>query len=238
MKRVLFLSVIVSGILVFLATGPIAGSVSESKNQGATKAATVSEDGQAVLYLAAAQQVAEWGRRNENPAALLVAAQMLKSVPAAAKEVKKEVKGKPEEDSGEKKGSLDTPEVLLDEAAKMAKGKEPELFSTIEKEKSVKATKGEVRGPGRVIDRVSRNSRHIYDDLVFVGGELAAVYVEGDGDSDLDLFVYDENGHLIGSDEDMTDACLVRWNPRWTGQFVVVIVNHGPMSNMYKMVWN
>ena len=32
----------------------------------------------------------------------------------------------------------------------------------------------------------------------FVGGELAKVYARGDGDSDLDLYVYDERGNLIG----------------------------------------
>ncbi len=53
----------------------------------------------------------------------------------------------------------------------------------------------------------------------FYGNEAGAVVISGDGDTDLDLFVYDENGNLVGSDTDGSDDCVVRLNPRWTGTF-------------------
>ncbi|MBR6056888.1 MAG: hypothetical protein IKP58_01830 [Victivallales bacterium] len=67
----------------------------------------------------------------------------------------------------------------------------------------------------------------------FTAHELAAVIVSGDGDTDLDLYVYDENGNLIAKDEDNTDECLVTWTPRWTGKFIIKVVNCGSISNCY-----
>jgi hypothetical protein len=72
----------------------------------------------------------------------------------------------------------------------------------------------------------------------FVGGELAMVGVEGDGDTDLDLYVYDETGKLVVADEDDTDLCLVRWTPRWTGTFTIRVVNRGAGSNRYTILTN
>ncbi|MBP5670914.1 MAG: hypothetical protein J6X49_00865 [Victivallales bacterium] len=67
----------------------------------------------------------------------------------------------------------------------------------------------------------------------FTAHERAAVIVSGDGDTDLDLYVYDENGNLIAKDEDNTDECLVTWTPRWTGKFIIKVVNCGSISNRY-----
>ena len=80
--------------------------------------------------------------------------------------------------------------------------------------------------------QVAAHDKGIYTAL-FKGGEPAAVYVEGDGDTDLDLYVFDENANLIGKDEDDTDECLVRFTPRWTGKFHIVVVNRGDVYNQF-----
>lgn len=41
--------------------------------------------------------------------------------------------------------------------------------------------------------------------------------------SDLDLYVYDENGNLIASDAEPDDYPHVLVSPKWTGQFTAVI---------------
>jgi len=64
-------------------------------------------------------------------------------------------------------------------------------------------------------------------------GETTRIQVRGDGDTDLDLFVYDENGNLIASDTDYTDNCIVNVTPRWTGVFYIRIVNRGSVYNQY-----
>jgi hypothetical protein len=70
------------------------------------------------------------------------------------------------------------------------------------------------------------------------GGEVTRVIVRGDGDTDLDLYVYDENGNLIASDTDLTDQCMVAFRPYWTGPFTVKIVNRGGLSNRYSISVN
>ena len=61
------------------------------------------------------------------------------------------------------------------------------------------------------------------------------ITVEGDGRSDLDLFVYDENGNLVDHDNDSTDTCIAEVTPRWTGTFRIVVQNVGERSDCYKL---
>jgi hypothetical protein len=67
------------------------------------------------------------------------------------------------------------------------------------------------------------------------GGEVTRVIVRGDQDTDLDLYVYDENGNLIASDTDLSDQCMVAFRPYWTGPFTVKIVNRGSVYNNYRI---
>ena len=74
--------------------------------------------------------------------------------------------------------------------------------------------------------------------LLRLANFLAEVVVSGDGDTDLDLYVYDSNGNLIAKDDDYTDGCYVRWRPSWTGRFIIKIVNRGPVYNKYVLMTN
>jgi len=69
----------------------------------------------------------------------------------------------------------------------------------------------------------------------YYGGESASVIIDGDGDTDLDLFVYDEFGNLIGADTDGTDFCVVRFTPGWTGSFRIEVQNLGSVYNQYEI---
>ncbi|WP_250631667.1 hypothetical protein [Rhodoflexus caldus] len=72
----------------------------------------------------------------------------------------------------------------------------------------------------------------------FTGGSRAYVAINGDGDTDLDLFVYDENDNLIAKDDDHLDRCVVEWYPKWTGPFVIKVKNLGRVYNNYRIVTN
>lgn len=97
---------------------------------------------------------------------------------------------------------------------------------------------GAVGGPKENLnERVEARATDIYH-VRFYGGELAEVLVTGDGDTDLDLFVYDEFGNLIASDTDLTDVCLAQWVPRWTGTFRIEVKNHGGVYNRYHIITN
>ncbi|HTT25265.1 MAG TPA: hypothetical protein VMG82_40500 [Candidatus Sulfotelmatobacter sp.] len=70
----------------------------------------------------------------------------------------------------------------------------------------------------------------------FQGGQPAQISVRGDGDTFLVLSVYDQNGHLIGSDTCRYNDCSVSWTPLWTGPFTIAIQNLGSVYNDYTVV--
>jgi hypothetical protein len=74
--------------------------------------------------------------------------------------------------------------------------------------------------------------------LDFSGGELAAVYVEGDGKGDIDLFVYDEDENLICVDTDTADAGLCKWIPETDGLFILKINDTSPVEREYVLLTN
>jgi hypothetical protein len=71
--------------------------------------------------------------------------------------------------------------------------------------------------------------------LFLHAGVPATIFVTGDGDTDLDVFLYDENGNLIDSDTDLTDRCIVGVTPRWSGSFTLRVQNLGPIANVYSI---
>jgi len=99
------------------------------------------------------------------------------------------------------------------------------------------AQAGRVGGPGQAVAVVYAGQLDEYT-LWFRANEVARVVVDGDGSSDLDLFVYDENGNLVVSDTDYTDYCVGTWVPRWTGRFLVRVVNRGDRANVYELSTN
>lgn len=125
------------------------------------------------------------------------------------------------------------PTKLLADATTYAEG-DKSLLSLI---KAAGNTRGRVGGPLRHYDSVNAGATDVYN-IRFRGGELAMVIVSGDGDTDLDLTIYDENGNLITSDTDGTDDCVVSFTPRWTGVFKVKIRNYGRVYNRYVLVTN
>lgn len=97
--------------------------------------------------------------------------------------------------------------------------------------------KGAIDGPQRGESRVRAFGTDSYE-VNFRGGRSAEVLVTGDGDTDLDMFIFDENGNLVCSDDDRTDQCYCRWNPRWSGAFTIKVKNLGDVYNQYVIVTN
>lgn len=99
------------------------------------------------------------------------------------------------------------------------------------------ALAGRSGGPASTMDRVQAFDTDVYA-MQFAGGRTARIVVDGDGDTDLDLFVYDEFGNLIDSDTDGTDYCVASWTPAWTGTFRIEIRNFGDVYNQYRIQTN
>jgi hypothetical protein len=79
---------------------------------------------------------------------------------------------------------------------------------------------------------VQAYSRHTYTEDFYVG-KASMIIVSGDGDTDLDLYVFDRFGNLVASDTDLTDQCVVAFVPSWPGRYRIVIRNRGPVYNRY-----
>lgn len=75
--------------------------------------------------------------------------------------------------------------------------------------------------------------------VIFEGGLPAQILVVGDGDGDLDLWVYDGNtGGLIGSDLSTSSVCAVTWTTRYEGPFTVVVKNVGDIYERFYVLAN
>jgi hypothetical protein len=204
----------------------------------------------AVSLLSQASELVQYAHQNESPMAMLTAVQMLERVKVqdSAERVGSKKTGLQHEGEQVKEGkkgetsapTLD-PEKLLAEAKPWAKGNQ-NLLALIEAE-AVKAkaaaggTLGSTRGAIAHSDSVRARA---YDDYVitFYGGQVARVAVVGDGDTDVDLYVYDEGGHEIARDDDRSAECLVQFTPRWTGSFRVRVVNNGYVYSNYILMTN
>ena len=67
-----------------------------------------------------------------------------------------------------------------------------------------------------------------------IGGDWVTIGLSGDGDTDLDLYVYDPYGRLVGYDNGSTDDCLVRFYALYTGKYTIRVVNRSNvLSNKY-----
>jgi hypothetical protein len=67
--------------------------------------------------------------------------------------------------------------------------------------------------------------------FIYVGWSDLHVVVRGDGDTDLDCWLYGPDGELVSSDTDDTDVCVLR-SPG-IGVHRVVIRNYGGVYNDY-----
>lgn len=197
----------------------------------------VTEAVTAVQNLALAGQLVTYGDQAKDPLALILAAKIMKSTPPQPVDLKKDGEAVPK-DAKKEGGNKHEVSAILNRAKTLAAGRQ-DLLAMITDVEAMTA-KGQVpRSQAGVIhwDRVAARRTDVYD-INFAGGEPAAVYIEGDGDTDLDLYVYDENGNLICSDTDYTDRLLCTWNPRWTGPFRIKIQNRGNVYNAYGLVTN
>ncbi|MEZ0609436.1 hypothetical protein ACAW74_13010 [Fibrella sp. WM1] len=128
------------------------------------------------------------------------------------------------------------PTKLLADARQMATA-DAATLALIDKLEKTPKSRGRVYGPANVTRRVEAGS--VYTDFIlFEGNALAEVVIIGDGDCDLDLYVYDENGNLIAKDDDNTDRCYVSFVPSRQSSFRIRVVNRGNVYANYVLMSN
>jgi hypothetical protein len=195
---------------------------------------------EAVAALGMAHQLAQFGRQHKSPLALLAAAEVIASIPTGKLDAKPKSQADGKAEGAQKKADRpeETAVSLVAEARKLG-GSDEQVQALAAKvsEKLAEKSRGAVGGPKRAVTSVQALTTDVYN-IPFRGGEVAAIVVSGDGDTDLDLYVYDENGNLIAGDDSYSDDCGVRWIPKWTGPFTIHVRNRGRVYNNYILLTN
>jgi len=192
-----------------------------------------------VNALKLAADLVKYGNAQQSALPLIQALQIISENPTQPLKATREGSDVDTSKKDGKKGnvSLDFNEIAAN-AKEYADGDETMLKLIVQVEEENKGShRGAVNGPSRTVEYVSGNSVDNYQ-IRFVAGYLAEILVSGDGDTDLDLYVYDSNGNLIARDTDYSDDCYVSWVPAWTGRYVVKVVNRGPVYNKYVLLTN
>lgn len=187
-------------------------------------------------------RLAAYGYETESVTALIEAADIMVSIPTVASDLQKEepVGVAPTEMKEEK--SAITVDKLLADALEMTD--DEALLARIETIKRRQALLAEMDGT-----RGAVGGAKVLNDIVYQEGEqmffcdfyahqVACVALVGDGDSDLDVFVYDQNMNIVTEDTGYDSDCLCTWTPAWTGRFYIKVVNRGNVYNRFSLATN
>lgn len=123
-------------------------------------------------------------------------------------------------------------EALLERARTLARG-QPALLELID-DTAADRPRGLVDGPRLHSAVAPPLATHTYREA-FRSDEAATVLIAGDGDSNLDLYVFDEGGRRICSSEQLDDVEVCRWRPPAPGRYTIHIVNRGRADNRYEL---
>ncbi|PPK99980.1 hypothetical protein SAMN05444682_110134 [Parapedobacter indicus] len=98
-------------------------------------------------------------------------------------------------------------------------------------------SRGRTEGPKTMAAQVKGGSSFATT-WSFKGSEKAIVSVIGDGDNDLDLFVFDKHNNIIAQDDSHTDACEVQFTPSNKADYKIVVKNWGSSYSDFILITN
>jgi hypothetical protein len=189
----------------------------------------------AVARASLADQLARYGDANRDSLALIAAARILQQSGAQDAKSDKKTEGAAADGKGAKPARDASVNGMIERAKQHAGGRKDIIAMADEVGKS--GSRGAVVGPKRGQTQVNPRSTDIYN-VTFRGGEPAIVAISGDGDTDLDLIIRDENGNVVCASQTTGDDEACRWYPKWTGAFRIEVKNLGGVYNQYRMAHN
>lgn len=176
-------------------------------------------------------------RRNADPLLALAAARLALPVTVREGTRRGEVSGGRPVEKPEPQGP-EGAAAMLETARQLAAG-HPDLLALLAETTGGQA-RGRTSGPVAVRIRLDPGATWtaMAQEMVFRAGERAEIRIEGDGDTDVDLFVLDEIGTPICARTGPSDREFCAWTPRWTGAFLVRMVNLGNVPNFVRFYTN
>ncbi|MBL9048704.1 MAG: hypothetical protein JNK19_01145 [Tabrizicola sp.] len=140
--------------------------------------------------------------------------------------------------TSEDEGAADAP-VTAD--AMFAKAKElaadDEALQGLIEDAMTETSRGRIGGAVEWLSRLPSGQTDVWE-IPFYGNSYAEVAIVGDGDTNLDVAVTDENGNVICYDVSWSDKLYCDWTPAWDGYFYVTVQNMGGSRNSYYLMTN
>lgn len=102
---------------------------------------------------------------------------------------------------------------------------------------AAEGSRGRIGGAVRWKSKLPGGRTDVWE-VPFYGNSYAEVAIVGDGDSDLDIEVTDENGNVICYDVSRSDQVYCDFVPAWNGYFYITVNNLGPSRNSYYLLTN
>jgi hypothetical protein len=135
-------------------------------------------------------------------------------------------------------GAADGPvssDAMFAKARELAAGDEA-LLGVID-DAMAEGTRGRIGGAVQWLSRLPAGQTDVWE-IPFYGNSYAEIAVVGDGDSNLDIVVTDENGNVFCYDVSWSDSLYCDFTPAWNGYFYVTVQNIGRMRNSYYLLTN
>ena len=243
--------VAISLVVVFFLASSFANAQEGKVNSGEAPEKKAPDAG-AIQQAAIGYQLALLGDKNKSSNMLLAAAELLGGMKQSPRDVELN-KQASESESGDKSPHNMSFGSMLDRAIEYAsEDAKNHVKSQVDK---LRTGKGLTWSDGKDLESVNVGGKTFkiidhdvikpgqtctYTDLDFEGGEHAKIVVIGDGDGDLDLWVFDGAGKksLMDKDTDGTSRCVADWNPKWDGPFTARVKNVGRVAEEYLIIAN
>ncbi|MBR6018130.1 MAG: PPC domain-containing protein [Paludibacteraceae bacterium] len=205
----------------------------------------VAQPSTALQTLRMAYDLARYGYETESAMALIEAADILVAVPSVEMDSVVVEKGSVSATDDKADKAPITPAQLLIDAKEFAGDNEHLLALIVDVERKLTASSEVTRGamPGKDApiehhDRVLAHDTDVYS-LHLTEGKLFEAAIIGDGDTDLELYVYDPEGkQVITEDTYQPIDCYIRFTPAASGIYTLKIVNTGNVYNNYVLLTN
>jgi len=232
MKRSYTKSFLLASVVATMAGSTLAQDRS-GENLG-TGSGQLTPTASAVASASDALGLAAWARENEDAEAMLVAARMLASIGTLGEGAEPEATASSTA-TGAASGTAPSSDALFDEAVALAEG-EPGIIGRVTAARSVMA-RGRDGGPTSWVRDISAYSSVSYR-ITANGGYVWNMIAAGDGDTDVDMEIFDQNGNLICRDISPYSRAQCSLTPAWTGPFTVRITNLGSVWTRTLFVTN
>lgn len=173
------------------------------------------------------------GLEQSDPILVMAAAKLRKSLNFTAAE------RAPDQDGAAGDTDLQAPltwQQMLETAEDLAAGDDA-LLGLIE-DIRVERSKGVATGQVYSISSIRSGGTDTYPPLPYTGGDYAEVYVEGQANTDLNLFVHDAKGRLVCSDTDISAIAYCGWRPAKSEGFTIIVKNRGGVASSYSLITN